>query len=419
MAEIKLNLREPNAEKETPINVIIRYNGQRLVYSSGKRIHPGMWDNLSQKAKRSKDSTSSELLNGNLRLITQGVYEEIERYQKNNQQRFPEPKELKAILDLRFSRVAQTTSKDFFEFIEWFSLEYAPKKQLIKSNETSATSPNTLKTYLTTLRLLKIFAKAKGSFDFKDINLEWYQSFTEWCNSTKNYNPSTIGKHIKVIKTWLRKAEDDGLHTSTFYKHQDFRKPSYLSETIYLNRDELALIQKLDLSNHVELDRIRDLFLVGAWTGLRFSDFNRLSADNISDGFIRMKTSKTSSQAVIPINAVVSDILAKYDNNIPNGYANQYMNRQLKVICKMAKIQSSEIKVDFVNGKKRVNKVQKWQLVSTHTARRSFATNLYGLVPNNTIMAITTHKTEAAFLRYLRKSNDEHAQILKQVLDRM
>lgn len=419
MAEIKLNLREPNTEKETPINVIIRYNGQKLVYSSGKRIHPSMWDNLSQKAKRSKDFTNSELLNSNLRLIVQGVYEEIERYQKDNQQRFPEPKQLKAILDLRFSRVAETTKKNFFEFIEWFSLVYAPKKQLTKSNETSATSPNTLKTYVTTLRLLKIFAKVNGTFDFKDINLAWYQTFTEWCNSTKNYNPSTIGKHIKVIKTWLRKAEEDGLHSATFYKHQDFRKPSYLSETIYLNRDELALIQNLDLSDRVELDRIRDLFLVGAWTGLRFSDFNRLRSDNIADGFIRIKTSKTSSQAVIPINAVVRDILVKYDNNVPNGYANQYMNRQLKVICKMAKIHSSETKTDFVNGKKRITEVKKWQLVSTHTARRSFATNLYGLVPNNTIMAITTHKTEAAFLRYLRKSNDEHALILKQVMDMM
>ena len=126
MAEIKLNLREPNAQKETPINVIIRYNGQKLVYSSGKRIHPSMWDNLSQKAKRSKDSTSSELLNGSLRLITQGVYEEIECYQKNNQQRFPEPKELKAILDLRFSRIADARKQNFFEFIEWFSMVYAP-----------------------------------------------------------------------------------------------------------------------------------------------------------------------------------------------------------------------------------------------------------------------------------------------------
>jgi hypothetical protein len=70
------------------------------------------------------------------------------------------------------------------------------QKQLIKSNETSATSPNTLKTYVTTLRLLKIFVKVNGTFDFKDINLSWYQNFTEWCNSNKNYNPSTIGKHI-------------------------------------------------------------------------------------------------------------------------------------------------------------------------------------------------------------------------------
>jgi len=85
-----------------------------------------MWDNLSQKAKRSKDSTSSELLNGSLRLITQGVYEEIECYQKNNQQRFPEPKELKAILDLRFSRIADARKQNFFEFIEWFSMVYAP-----------------------------------------------------------------------------------------------------------------------------------------------------------------------------------------------------------------------------------------------------------------------------------------------------
>ena len=419
MAEIKLNLREPNSVKETPINVVIRYNGQKLVYSSGKRIHPSMWDSLSQRAKRSKDFTTSELLNGSLRLIIQGVYEEIERYQKDNQQGFPEPKQLKTILDIRFSRITEVTKKNFFEFIEWYSLVYAPKKQLIKNNETSATSPNTLKTYVTTLRLLKIFAECNGAFDFKDINLEWYQKFTDWCNSNKNYNPSTIGKHIKVIKTWLRKAEDEGLHTATFYKHQDFRKPSYLSESIYLNRDELAMIQSLDLSDRVELDRIRDLFLVGAWTGLRFSDFNRLREDNISDDFIRLKTSKTSSQAVIPINAVVRDILLKYDNNIPNGYANQYMNRQLKVICKMAKIQSSETKIDFVNGKKRISEVKKWELVSTHTARRSFATNLYGLVPNNTIMAITTHKTEAAFLRYLRKSNDEHAQILKKVMDSM
>jgi integrase len=419
MAEIKLNLREPSAEKETPINIIVRYNNQKLVYASGKRVLPKYWDIVGQKAKKSKDFNNAELLNSNLRSIIQGIHEEIETYLKDNDQSYPTSKQLKELLDVRFSRIVPTVRKSFFDFIDWFSYEYAPKKQIVTNSGTSVTSINTIKAYTTTLRLLKVFAKEQGDFDFKDINMDWYFRFTEWCNSIRNYNPSTIGKHIKVIKAWLRKAEEDGLHAVTFYKHRDFRKPSYLSETIYLNNEELKLIHDLDLSKRIELDRIRDLFLIGAWTGLRFSDFNRLKSSHVDDGYIRMKTTKTSSQAVIPINGIVKGILLKYDNEVPNGYANQYMNRQLKVICRMAGVNSPETRVEFVNGRKVIVQVKKWELVSTHTARRSFATNLYGLVPNNTIMAITTHKTESAFMRYLRKSNDEHAEILKLAMEKL
>lgn len=413
MAEINLNLREPNSQKETPINVIVRYNGKKLVYPSGKKVLPKFWDTIGQQAKKIKDNQHADLLNSNLRGIVDSIYLVLEGYLRDNNQSFPDTQELKRLLDLKFCRTVLTVKKNFFEFIEWYSNDYAPKRQLVTNNETSVTSINTLKTYTTTFRLLKVFAKDNGMFDFKDINIDWYFKFTDWCNSERNYNPSTIGKHIKVLKTWLRKAEEEGLHNSTFYKHRDFRKPAYLSETIYLNRDELKLIYDLDLSKRPELGQIRDLFLVGAWTGLRFSDFNRLKETHIQEGFIRIRTGKTGSVAVIPINSVVKDIFGKYGSDIPNGYANQYMNRQLKVICKMAGVNSPETRVEFVNGKKKVVEVEKWELVSTHTARRSFATNLYGLVPNNTIMAITTHKTETAFLRYLRKSNDEHAQILK------
>jgi len=419
MAEINFNLRKPNSETETPINVIIRYDGLKLVYSSGKKIIPKYWDVINQKARKVKDYQQADILNSNLRSIAEVIFSELENYQKENKQRLPDIIELKNILDVKFSRTSAPVKRNFFEFIDWFSYQYAPKKQLITNNETNLTSINTLKTYTTTLRILKVFAKDEGGFDFKDINIDWYFRFTDWCNTNKNYNPSTIGKHIKVIKTWLRKAEEEGLHSSTFYKHRDFRKPAYLSETIYLNREELKLIYDLDLSQRIELDRIRDLFLIGAWTGLRFSDFNRLKESHIQEEFIRIKTSKTSSAAVIPINTIVRSILVKYLGDVPNGYANQYMNRQLKVICKMAGIESAETRVEFINGKKVIIEVKKWELVSTHTARRSFATNLYGLVPNNTIMAITTHKTEAAFLRYLRKSNDEHAQILKVAMDKL
>ncbi len=417
MAEIKLNLREPNSLKETPINLVLRFNNKKLVYSTGKKVNPKHWDSTKQRIKKTKDFPQASLIDSSLNEMIHTVYSELETYQKNNSQHFPETEEFKTILDIKFGRAVIEKKKTFFEFIDWFTHEYAPKKYIITNHQTSLTNSNTIRTYETTLRLLHIYASDKEYFDFNDINMKWYFEFTDWCNKVKNYNPSTIGKHIKVLKLWLRKAEEDGLHNNTVYKRKDFRKPNYLPETIYLNRTELDFILKLDLSNRVELDRIRDLFLIGCWTGLRFSDFNRLQGMHCDEDFIRIKTKKTLATAVIPINSIVKNILKKYDNSVPSNYANQYMNRQIKVICKMAGITSEASRAEFINGKKNEINVQKWELVTTHTARRSFATNLYGLVPNRTIMAITTHRTETAFLRYLRKSNEEHAQILKVALD--
>ena len=121
MAEIKLNLREPNAQKETPINVVIRYNGDKLVYSSGKRILPTHWDINFQRAKKSKEYPHAELLNSNLRSITHGIEVEIETFLKQNDQQYPDNKQLKSILDLKFGRITKSEKKTFFEFINWFT----------------------------------------------------------------------------------------------------------------------------------------------------------------------------------------------------------------------------------------------------------------------------------------------------------
>ena len=61
----------------------------------------------------------------------------------------------------------------------------------------------------------------------------------------------------------------------------------------------------------------------------------------------------------------------------------------------------------------------KWEKVTTHTARRSFCTNMYLIgVPIPTIMAISGHKTEKSFRMYIKASREEHAQIMKKVWDK-
>jgi integrase len=87
-----------------------------------------------------------------------------------------------------------------------------------------------------------------------------------------------------------------------------------------------------------------------------------------------------------------------------------YINYVVKDICKLAGINSPEQKQTTRHGMTVTKNVEKWELVSTHTARRSFATNAYKMgVPSITIMAITGHKTETSFLKYIKVTPQEHA----------
>ena len=88
----------------------------------------------------------------------------------------------------------------------------------------------------------------------------------------------------------------------------------------------------MDLSGNPSLDRVRDLFLVGCYTGLRFSDFSRLTPKNIADGFIEIEQSKTGDSVVIPVHSVIKKIIKKY-NGLPPTISNQKFNTYLKDIC--------------------------------------------------------------------------------------
>lgn len=186
-------------------------------------------------------------------------------------------------------------------------------------------------------------------------------------------------------------------------------------ESIALNESELNQLAKLDLSNKPHLERARDLFLCGCWTGLRFGDLSRVRPENIQDGFIYITQSKTGDRVTIPLHPVVSEILQKYDGQLPPAISNQKTNEFLKAIGQLAGLNDPIHQTEIKGGIKRTVKRQKWEMVSTHTARRSFATNLYKSgFPSPSIMKITGHKSEAAFMKYLKVSPDDHARLLQQ-----
>lgn len=253
--------------------------------------------------------------------------------------------------------------------------------------------------------------------DFKDIDLNFYSSFTSYLQG-KQLAVNTIGKKIQTLKIFLNAAKEEGLNHYEGFKSKKFVAISEDADTIALNEAELNAITGLDLSDNPRLDKVRDMFLLGCWTGCRFSDLDQIKPENIKDGLLHIRQQKTGTKVVLPLHPVVTAIINKYGDNLPEPISNQKMNDYLKEVAEAAKINEMVYKQITKGGVRLTKPYKKFKLVTTHCARRSFATNLYHQgMPTLSIMAVTGHKTEEAFLRYIKITPEEHARKLQTAWD--
>jgi integrase len=125
---------------------------------------------------------------------------------------------------------------------------------------------------------------------------------------------------------------------------------------------------------------------------------------------VTVTAQKTGKPIVIPLHPQVKEIAAKYQYKLPAPKNNVVINRDLKEIGKLAGIDGITTLNEIVGGQKRIRKLEKYKLITCHTSRRSFATNLYNMgVSAIDIMQITGHKTETTFMKYIRISRQEAA----------
>ena len=195
------------------------------------------------------------------------------------------------------------------------------------------------------------------------------------------------------------------LTTNNIFTHRKFKSINFKSDTVYLNTDEIRELQTLDLTRDPRYDRVRDMFVIGCYTGLRFSDLTKITPQHIENGMIELSRSKTGKAVFIPMANDVVNILAKYNNTLPK-ISNQKYNEYLYEVCKKSELLQKEITVNEIKGGKKFTITKpKHDFVCSHTARRSFATNEYkaGDLEISEIMALTGHKTEKSFYKYIGK----------------
>ena len=191
---------------------------------------------------------------------------------------------------------------------------------------------------------------------------------------------------------------------------RECKKLSEDIDNVYLNENELKIIEDFDFSGNPHLDKIRDWFLLLCWTGCRYSDLDKLSKEYIRNDLFQFRQQKTNNIVAIPLHPTVKKILSKYKGEIPTPISNQKFNVGLKEAMSIIGIDET-IKIKHtIGGVLKEEDFKKYELISSHTGRRSFASNAYlAGIPSITIMKITGHKTESAFLKYIKITPEEHA----------
>ncbi len=415
---------DPN--EPTAIYALVNYDGNSLKIYTGESIPPKHWNPETNSARNTPKFPEHPEFNERLNQIKSTINRVFLDYRNKNGHAAPSPAVFRSLIETAMKKGAQRLT--FLDYFEDF-VNRSMRGQRIDPKSKEPVRLGVSKGYQTTLNHLRGFdSYNKRKLDFDTIDLEFHRDFTEYLTTAPVneegkpllLSANTVGSNFQRIKAVLNEATERGYNSNMTFRSKYFVKQTEESDTIYLSDKELQELQDLDLSESPRLDNVRDLFLIGCFTGLRFSDFSILKPASIKNGFIRITQVKTGNPVTIPVHPVVKKLLEKRGGETPRAISNEKINAYLKELGQMLpSLAAAETKTITKGGAKVVKTLHKWELLTTHTARRSFATNEYlAGTPSLTIMAITGHKTEKAFLRYIRVTLEEHAHKMKSLWDK-
>lgn len=258
--------------------------------------------------------------------------------------------------------------------------------------------------------LIKYENHTKRKLMSNDFTLLRAEDFVVYLINQK-LKKNTALKYSSRVFSALNRMQREGYDVDTSYSELKLKYDE--TNAIALTNEDLDAIYNLKLNNNLSI--VRDLFLVGCYTGLRYSDYSRLDDSVITNDTITIKTKKTDTIVCIPLHPRVKEILRKHKGTIRYKESQANFNAALKRIAKRAEIKEKILIEYSFEGRIIRERMPKYALVSSHTARRTFATNAYiSGIQTARIMLLTGHKTEAAFFKYIRIQKQENAMLLSE-----
>lgn len=392
-------LKEPGADRATPIIACLYFSGKRLKVYSGQSIHPNQWNATKQRAKRGIRYES--LINKRLDAIALAM--------------------ATAYLDARGSGKVITIElvRSRFLAIDSAKLEAAPPDFLALFDQFIEASRGRVKErtrtiYRMTKNHLSRFATAYGiRLSLERMDVLFYDKWVGYLLNVAGVNNNTAWNLVKNLKVFLRWARDNDHAVNEAFESFSVRK--HEPPPITLTAGELSALEQCDLSNEPRIAHARDLFVLLCYTGLRYSDLAQLRPEHRTGDTLRITTQKTSEPLTIPLLPPAKAILARYPALQLHVISNQRLNEYLKEAAQRAGLTTSRTVVDF-KGTTRVETTKPLhELIGTHCGRRTFVTlSLERGMRPETVMRITGHKDRRSFQRYVEITNTVAARELEE-----
>jgi len=394
-------LKEPNGDKLTPIYLIFYLKTQKknFKYSTGQAVHPVNWNSKSRMpiAKRGASGADLKHLSSMLSMYSDFLEENIREFEKLNK---PLTREiLKKLFDEKFkhkaakgdSRYLTTAIQDFID----------------TKNRSNGQSDSWNKKYNNLKNKIIAFENHKRKkVEFISITQDWIDGFCGFLRTIDvkpflPHNDNTLHRAVRFLFTVLKWSF--GKYHNINLK--DIANPvqNYQPDDVYLTDEEIVILEKLDIATK-ELQTVRDLFLIGIYSGQRYSDYSIFEKEDIQGEMIIKKAQKTKSESFIPLHDRLKNLLDKYNWNLPVIDGDRF-NILIRKVCKAAGLVEQTKEIIYRGNEKEVIYRPKYEMVSSHTARRTFITlSSEKGMPDHIIMKITGIKDPKTLLKYKKTS---------------
>lgn len=394
----------PGEVRDYPIRMRITYNNSRVDIPIRFGIQPYNWDAAAKKVKDNTENTIGEsaadinTVINEYTSIAEDVFKSFEL-----QKTVPSAEMLKLAIrhsyDAGYIDLAGDSKKrvSLSECFRMFKSERGAKNAWTEA---------------TFEKFDALWADLEGfnpNLKFDNLTEEGLTDFLIYLRDKKKLRNSTIGKKFDFLKWFLKWATAKGYNKCRDYQEFKPKLKTSQNSVVFLTLPEIKKLCDYHIpESKKHLEKVRDGFVFCCFTSLRYSDLKNLRKADIKDSMIDITTIKTADTLKIDFNSVSRQIIEKYrdypskdDRAIPT-ISNQKMNEQLKELCRLAGIDAPIKQVTF-KGNERIEEISpKYELVGTHTGRRSFICNaLASGIPVNVVMKWTGHSKYESMKPYI------------------